>query len=187
MLIKLNNRLVDRRISRNWTFLLVFSKVHEILSLKQSSVLGACRCSWLQGSSKLLASFSTKNIHKVAKMDIRWKCKQLGTPATSEHLQASKIVDCFRLRISWTFEKPIKKLNFDWYRGEPVGYLIWKTLSLHLDHQLVRMTRTGLSLILTSIWNYNRFYLPTRWSNQVTEKIFEISVAGLPRKMGDNI
>ena len=44
MLLKLNNRLVDHQVSRNSTFLLIFWKVHGILSLEQLTVLGADRC-----------------------------------------------------------------------------------------------------------------------------------------------
>ena len=62
MLFKLKNRLVDRRISRNSTFLLVFSKVHEILSLKQSSFLGVCRCSLIAGVPKTACIFQRKSI-----------------------------------------------------------------------------------------------------------------------------
>ena len=62
MLFKLNNQLVDRCISRNSIFLLVFPKVHEILSLKQSSVLGVGRCSLIAGVHKTACSFQRKSI-----------------------------------------------------------------------------------------------------------------------------
>ena len=42
MSFKFNNRLVHHGTSRNSTFLLVFLKVHEIRSLKQSTILDAC-------------------------------------------------------------------------------------------------------------------------------------------------
>ena len=62
MLFKLNNRLVDHRISENSTFLLVLSKVHGILILKQSTVLGAERCSLIAGVPKTACIFQRKSI-----------------------------------------------------------------------------------------------------------------------------
>ena len=57
MLLKLNNRLIDHQVSRNSTFLLVFWKVHEILSLEQSTVLGADRCALIAGVPKNACNF----------------------------------------------------------------------------------------------------------------------------------
>ena len=57
MLFKLNNRLVHHGISRNSTFLLGFWKVHGILSLEQSTVLGAEGCELIAAVSKTACNF----------------------------------------------------------------------------------------------------------------------------------
>ena len=57
ILLKLNNRLVDHQVSRNSTFLLFFWKVHEIVSLEQSTVLGADRCALIAGAPKTACIF----------------------------------------------------------------------------------------------------------------------------------
>ena len=57
MLLKLNNRLVDHQVSRNSTFLLIFWKVHGILSLEQLTVLGADRCALIAGVPKTACNF----------------------------------------------------------------------------------------------------------------------------------
>ena len=115
MLIKLNTGLSPYQSKFNF-FISFFSKVHEILSQKQSSVLGACRCSWLQGFSKLLASFSTKNIHMVAKINLHWKMQAVGNPCN--HRAPTSILNSrlFQTPNLMNFrQKLIKKLNFDWW------------------------------------------------------------------------
>ena len=62
MVLKLINRLVDHRISENSTFLLVLSKVHETLILKQSMVLGGERCSLIAEVPKTACIFQRKSI-----------------------------------------------------------------------------------------------------------------------------
>ena len=62
MLLKLNNRLVDHQVSRNSTFLLIFWKVHGILSLEQLTVLGADRCALIAGVPKTACIFQRKYI-----------------------------------------------------------------------------------------------------------------------------
>ena len=57
ILLKLNNQLVDHQVSRNSTFLLVFRKVHGILSLEQLTVLGADRCALIAGAPKTACIF----------------------------------------------------------------------------------------------------------------------------------
>ena len=57
MLFKSNNRLVHHGISRNSTFLLSFWKVHEILSLEQSTVSGAERCALIAAVPKTACNF----------------------------------------------------------------------------------------------------------------------------------
>ena len=61
MLSKLNNRLVDHRVSEISTFLLVLSKLHGILILKQSTVLVAERCSLIAAVGKTACFFNIKN------------------------------------------------------------------------------------------------------------------------------
>ena len=72
------------------------------------------------------------------------KCKQFWEPlqsaSTCKHLKQMTVLDTESHELS---KKTIKKLNFDWYSGQPVGHLIWKSSSLHLCHQLVKMIRTG--------------------------------------------
>ena len=112
MVLKLNNRLVDHRISENSTVLLVLSKVHGILILKQSTVLGVERCSLIAGVPKTACNFqhqenavlsrwnfSTRgnfirgidcDYQKELKISTRWpkwifaeKCKQFWEPLQS--------------------------------------------------------------------------------------------------------
>ena len=109
MSFKLNNRLVHHGTSRNSTFLLVFSKVHEIRSLKQSTILDAWRCSLVVTACIFQRRFilATLWIFLVLKLASSFEDR-----CNHEHLQAPKTDDCFRLRISWTFEKTNKKVQF---------------------------------------------------------------------------
>ena len=173
ILLKLNNRLVDHQVSWNSTFLLVFWKVNGILSLEQSTVLGAEGCALIAAVPKTACNFQHQeyvallrenfctrgnfireidcDYQKELKISTRcrkWifaeKCKQFWEPlqsaSTCKHLKQMTVSASESHELS---KKPIKKLNFDWYSGEPVGYLIWKSSSLHLCHQLVKMIRTG--------------------------------------------
>ena len=49
--------------------------------------------------------------------------EQLQSARTAQHLKLLTVLDSESNELS---KNPIKKLNSDWYRGEPVGYLIWK-------------------------------------------------------------
>ena len=62
MVFKLNNRLVHHGISRNSIFLLDSWKVHGILSLEQSTVLGADRCALIAGVPKTACIFQQISI-----------------------------------------------------------------------------------------------------------------------------
>ena len=143
MLFKLNNRLVHHCISRNSTFLLVFPKIHRILSLKQPSVLGACRCSPIAAVLKtacilqqisilatlwiFLALFDNRNRFLgqnypqyrsfsavVQRILGAENCKQFWKPLQSARTaQHLKLLTVLDSESHELSKKPIKELNFD--------------------------------------------------------------------------
>ena len=126
MLPKLNNRLVNRRLSRNSAFLL---HSWQVFSLEKTIAL----------------------IRFCKKMTTRWpkwrfleSCKpfSISLQSASNHDQPHQLT-VLESESHELFKKAIKKLSFDWYGGLPAGFIIWKISNFYFGHQLVKMVRTG--------------------------------------------